>query len=110
VAKTVKRIKLSGGKRIVEENPDTEAQAASPSPQNQNEPEKASRNMSLSVLTAPFRYVANSWRELKQVRWPNRRASWGLTLAVILFTAFFSIVILILDALFQILFKEVLLK
>lgn len=108
MAKTVKRIKLSGGKRIVEENPGNEEQAAPSSPQDQ--PEKNSRGMSLSVLAAPYRYVVNSWRELKQVRWPNRRASWGLTLAVILFTVFFSIIILVLDGAFQLLFKEVLLK
>ena len=39
--------------------------------------------------TKPFRaiggYFAGAWVELRQVRWPNRRATWSLTLAVILF-------------------------
>lgn len=60
--------------------------------------------------TGLWGYVRGSWNELRQVRWPNRSATWGLTLAVICFTLFFTVVILILDAGFQYLFKEVLLK
>jgi preprotein translocase SecE subunit len=67
----------------------------------------------LLFLTAPFRafggYAAGSWRELRQVFWPSRRATWGLTLAVVLFTLFFAIVILALDTAFQELFKRILL-
>lgn len=54
-------------------------------------------------------YFAGSWRELRQVRWPNRRATWSLTVAVILFSLFFAGVILALDYVFNYLFKEVLL-
>lgn len=54
-------------------------------------------------------YFSGAWYELRQVRWPNRRATWSLTFAVLVFTAFFSALILLLDYLFQILFKEILL-
>jgi preprotein translocase SecE subunit len=54
-------------------------------------------------------YFKGAWQELRQVRWPNNRATWGLTLAVIVFSIFFAAVILGLDALFQYLFKEILL-
>lgn len=54
-------------------------------------------------------YFKGAWVELRQVRWPNRQATWGLTLAVILFSVFFAAVILGLDTLFQYLFKEILL-
>lgn len=71
-------------------------------------PDKKPRGM-----TKPFRaiggYFKGAWVELRQVRWPNRRASWSLTLAVILFSFFFAGVILGLDALFQYIFKEILL-
>jgi len=64
-------------------------------------------------FTRPFRaiggYFAGAWSELRQVRWPNRRATWSLTLAVILFSLFFAAVILGLDGLFSYLFKEILL-
>lgn len=54
-------------------------------------------------------YFKGAWVELRQVRWPNRKATWSLTLAVILFSLFFALVIVGLDAAFSYLFKEVLL-
>lgn len=66
-----------------------------------------------SVVLRPFagigRYFAGAWYELNQVRWPDRKATWSLTVAVLLFTAFFSVIILALDYVFQYLFKEILL-
>lgn len=63
--------------------------------------------------TKPFRaigtYVKGSWYELKQVRWPNRKQTWALTLAVILFSLFFGVLIFLLDFAFTVLFKEVIL-
>lgn len=63
--------------------------------------------------TKPFRvvggYFKGAWAELRQVRWPNRGATWSLTLAVIIFSLFFALVIVGLDAAFSYLFKEVLL-
>lgn len=66
-----------------------------------------------SAWTKPFRsfggYFKGAWTELRQVRWPDRKATWSLTLAVIIFSLFFSLVILGLDWVFSYLFKEVLL-
>lgn len=59
-------------------------------------------------LFAIGRYFKGAWVELRQVRWPNRRSAWGLTLAVILFTAFFFILIVLLDAGFKQLFNVIL--
>ncbi len=53
-------------------------------------------------------YFKGAWVELRAVRWPNRRATWGLTAAVLIFTAFFVLVILLLDALFKELFSLIL--
>lgn len=51
------------------------------------------------------RYFKGAWTELRLVRWPTRKATWGLTIAVILFSAFFVALILLLDALFKWLFE-----
>ena len=51
------------------------------------------------------RYFRGAWVELKQVRWPTRKATWGLTIAVILFSAFFVVLILLLDAFFKFIFE-----
>ncbi len=53
-------------------------------------------------------YFKGSWVELRQVHWPNRRATWSLTGAVLVFTAFFVIFILLLDALFKYIFELIL--
>jgi preprotein translocase subunit SecE len=53
-------------------------------------------------------YFRGAWTELRQVRWPNRRATWSLTLAVLIYTAFFVVVILLLDALFKYMFELIL--
>ncbi len=50
-------------------------------------------------------YFKGAWFELKQVRWPDRKSTWSLTLAVLLFTAFFIVLIILLDDGFKELFK-----
>jgi preprotein translocase SecE subunit len=50
-------------------------------------------------------YFKGAWYELRQVRWPNRKATWGLTLAVILFSVFFTVLIVLLDILFKYIFE-----
>ena len=66
----------------------------------------------LRILTAPFRkigsYIHASWQELRQVRWPNRKMTWKLVSAVIIYTVLFSVVIMLLDAGFTLLFNNLL--
>lgn len=52
-------------------------------------------------------YFKGAWQELKQVRWPDRKSTWEMTFAVILFTAFFVLFVLLLDAGFKYLFDLV---
>jgi preprotein translocase SecE subunit len=42
-------------------------------------------------------YFVGAWRELRQVRWPNRRMTWSYTLAVIIFSVVMAIFIVLLD-------------
>lgn len=60
-------------------------------------------------LGAILGYFKGAWFELRQVIWPTRKATWGLTLAVLAFSAFFVVFILLIDAGFKYLF-ELLLK
>lgn len=53
-------------------------------------------------------YFKGAWSELKQVRWPDRKSAWALTFAVIAFTGFFVGLIVLLDYLFDLLFKFIL--
>jgi len=62
----------------------------------------------LKILFAIGGYFKGAWIELRQVRWTTRKATWSLTLAVILFTAFFFLLILLLDFGFKELFNLIL--
>lgn len=60
-------------------------------------------------LRAIGRYLKGSWRELREVRWPTRRITWGQTMAVVGFTVVLVAFILTLDYGFEIVFKQVIL-
>ena len=64
-------------------------------------------NKKRGPLAAFFGYFKGAWQELKLVRWPTRRATWGLTIAVLLFSAFFVVFILLIDAGFKYLFEVI---
>lgn len=70
------------------------------------------RGLPLGGVAKPFTgaigYFKGAWYELKQVRWPTRGATWGLTGAVIAFSLFFVVLILLLDAAFKYLFDVIL--
>lgn len=53
-------------------------------------------------------YFSGAWYELRQVRWPNRRATWSMTGALLMFTAIFVGFILLIDFVFENLFKLIL--
>ena len=64
------------------------------------------------ILFRPFvalgRYLRDSWRELRQVRWPNAKMTWKMVLAVIVYTLLFVVIIFLLDLLFSSLFNLIL--
>jgi preprotein translocase SecE subunit len=57
-----------------------------------------------------LRYFRNSWRELRQVEWPDRKQTAKLTFAVFLFAIFFGVMISLADYGLDKLFKQVILK
>jgi preprotein translocase subunit SecE len=62
----------------------------------------------VKVLRSIGGYFKGAWFELRQVRWPNRRATWSLTAAVLIFTSFFVLLVVLLDILFKYLFGLIL--
>lgn len=60
------------------------------------------------VLVPP--YFRNSWRELRGVTWPNRRETWQLTWAVIIFSVIFGVLVAVVDYGLDKLFKQFILK
>ncbi len=66
---------------------------------------KPPKKRSANPIKAFGGYVKGAWQELKQVRWPTRRATWELTVAVLLFSLFFIVLISLLDVGFKALFE-----
>ena len=48
-----------------------------------------------------FRYFREAWQEIRQVRWPNRKATFKMVLAVLAYTALFVVIISLLDLFFR---------
>jgi len=71
--------------------------------------EKENEGKKVFILFRPFvalgRYLRDSWREIRQVRWPNRKATWKMVLAVLVYTALFVAIISLLDMFFTWLFS-----
>lgn len=61
------------------------------------------------ILARPFvalgRYIRDSWREIRRVRWPNRKATWKMTGAVLAYCAAFMVFIVLLDSFFTWIFS-----
>lgn len=103
---TVTRIKASDTKpAAIHETPKEKIAKA---PESTKQKQKKIKKPSAKGIARPFiatgRYFSGAWYELKQVRWPTRRATWGLTAAVLLYTAFFVVIVILLDIGFKYLF------
>ena len=73
---------------------------------------KANTGKKHFILFRPFcaigRYFKESWQEIRQVRWPNREATWKMVLAVVIYAAIFAAILLLLDLLFSFIFNNIL--
>lgn len=74
--------------------------------------ERAKENKKVFILFRPFvaffRYLRDAWREIRQVRWPSRKDTWKMVLAVFVYTALFVVMITLLDMFFKWLFSLIL--
>ena len=89
---------------------DTPQTKKRPKAKNQPTPKttKRTNQRRLNPLAAIGDYFRGAWAELKLVRWPNRAATWSMTLAVLVFTLIFAIIVLLLDAGFNWAFEQIL--
>ncbi len=90
------------------EKPKKPEKVAQPKPAKQPKQPKKPMGKFRRVITAPFRYIHSSWLELRQVRWPSRKSTWAMVLAVLVYTAIFIGFIVLIDALFTLIFNNVL--
>ena len=88
---------------------DTPSKKKETKPANKAPKSKQTKERKQHKIFAPFRalgeYFKGAWFELRQVRWPTRKATWSLTLAVLAFTALLGTLIILLDVFFKYLFE-----
>ena len=91
---------------------DTPKKVEAKKPEVKSKPKKVKKvpeGKKVFILFRPFvalgRYLRDSWREIRQVRWPNRKATWKMVLAVLVYTALFVLIISLLDLFFTWLFS-----
>ena len=53
-------------------------------------------------------YFRGAFQEIRQVRWPNRKETWKMTLSVIIYVVILAAAIMLLDALLQFIFNKLL--
>lgn len=62
-------------------------------------------NSIIKKILKPFKalggYIKGSFLELRQVVWPNRKSTWAMTLAVIMYSALLILLVVILDSFFR---------
>jgi preprotein translocase SecE subunit len=109
----VTRITASDTKKVVAKQTPVKAEKpAAAKPKATKVQKRTGKPSIIKNLAAPFValgiYFKGAWYELQQVTWPNRKATWSLTAALLVFTAFFVVMILLLDALFKYLFELIL--
>lgn len=110
VEKKAKKSKASPEKSEVKKAEVVETKKANPA--RKTEKTKAKKDKKPFVLFRPFvalgHYLRDSWHEIRQVRWPNRKTTWKMVLAVFAYTAIFVVIIMLLDALLTLLFNFIL--
>lgn len=78
-------------------------------PQQDKKQQKSKSGKKPFILFRPFvalgHYLRDAWGELRQVRWPNRKTTWKMVLAVLVYSALFMGLILLLDLIFTSLFN-----
>ena len=111
--KVTVKAKNSENKKVKSEK----AKAAKAAKKSEKKAAKANKPKSklvrfLLFITAPFRaigrYFRDSFREVRQVRWPNRKTTWKLTISVIVYVVAIAVAIMLLDALLTYLFNVLL--
>lgn len=103
----VVRIKAGSSAPKKEKTVKAEVVTAAEAPTKKTKVKKSGKKR-LGFLGSIGGYFKGAWVELRQVRWPTRRATWGLTGAVLLYSAFFVVIVLLLDAGFKYLFELIL--
>ena len=69
---------------------------------------KAAKGKKVRKSDEEVGYFRGAFREIRQVRWPDRKTTWKLTFTVIGYIVLVAVALMLLDALFTFIFNQVL--
>lgn len=69
---------------------------------------KAAKGKKVRKSDEEVGYFRGAFREIRQVRWPDRKTTWKLTFTVIGYIVLIAVALMLLDALFTFIFNQVL--
>ena len=99
-AKVTTRV-VESGDTVVPKKQKTDKKSVKVAPKEAQISKKENKKSAKKSKQKKIGYFKGAWIELKQVRWLDRKSTWGMTFAVVLFTLFFVVLILLLDAGFK---------
>ncbi|MBR3263939.1 preprotein translocase subunit SecE [Candidatus Saccharibacteria bacterium] len=104
--KPKKDIKESGAKP---EKPVKQPKKAEPTAKSAKKESKTGKKPFILIRPLVYfgRYLRDSWREIRQVRWPSRKATWKLFFAILIYTLLFGAIIMLLDVFFTWIFNTI---
>lgn len=92
---------MAEAKKTAKAKPEKSTAQAKPAGDN-----KKRRSIMPNFIRKAGGYFKNSWQELRYTKWPTRRATLSLTLAVIVFSTLIMLFIVALDYVFNALFER----
>ena len=106
---TIKAKKSENKKARAKENAEAKKVARA---EKKAERKAAKQGKKVFILFRPFvaigRYIKESFQEVRQVRWPDRKSTWKMTLSVVLYVILVAAIIMLLDAFFTFIFSKLL--
>lgn len=106
---TIKAKKSENKKARAKENAEAKKAARA---EKKAERKAAKQGKKVFILFRPFvaigRYIKESFQEVRQVRWPDRKSTWKMTLSVVLYVILVAVIIMLLDAFFTFIFSKLL--
>ena len=106
---TIKAKKSENKKARAKENAEAKKAARA---EKKAERKAAKQGKKVFILFRPFvaigRYIKESFQEVRQVRWPDRKSTWKMTLSVVLYVILVAAIIMLLDAFFTFIFSKLL--
>ena len=106
---TIKAKKSENKKVRAKENAEAKKAARA---EKKAERKAAKQGKKVFILFRPFaaigRYIKESFQEVRQVRWPDRKSTWKMTLSVVLYVILIATIIMLLDAFFTFVFSKIL--